>query len=188
MDRSQQQQDVRTGAVAVLVALFYFALIVYTAHAYVPPNPLRLPFEAQIATLLRQFLPQGWGFFTKSPRDEEFYIYRRDAGGWVNAFAGPEASPSNLFGLIRVTRVQGGEMGLLTMGVGDNAFVSCRTSDLDCIGRQTHVVPVVNTVPAPLYCGEIAIAYRKQVPWLWQHEFKAVTMPVRVVRLRVTCR
>lgn len=188
MNHTVQEKNVSLGAAALLVFGLYALLFCYTAHAYVPPNPVKLPFEAHADGVIRQILPQGWGFFTKSPRDEEFYIYRRTAHGWQNAFDGPQATPRNFLGLSRATRAEGGELGLLTMGIDSKAFLTCRTSNRACIERQRRVIKVVNTQPNPFYCGEIALAYRKPVPWLWQYEFKGVSMPVRVLRMNVTCR
>src|SRR4029434_6535737 len=100
------------GAHALLLAIMWGTLFVYSIHGALPFNPLKLPFERTL--MVTRFVPQGWAFFTRNPREERLTLQQVLPGGQLAPLSrSPHARPDNAFGLDRRSRSQGVEIGLL---------------------------------------------------------------------------
>jgi antimicrobial peptide system SdpA family protein len=163
---------------------------IYVVHASQVTNPVKLPYGKLIEPPLRMLLPQGWGFFTKSPRDEDFYIYRRTPlldESWQPVFKGPSSEPHNAFGFNRMPRTQGIEYGVLLGLIPSDVWKTCKSRLLDCLNiGNTPRFKVINPNPIPVLCGSLALVNQKPVPWAWARS--ATTMPSSYVLLEVSCR
>ena len=79
--------------------IVFFILLLFIALSIIsvlPQNPLSL--ERSKAVVISQLMPQGWGFYSKDPREEYLNIYTADSeisAQW------PNMSLSNLFGVDR---------------------------------------------------------------------------------------
>jgi antimicrobial peptide system SdpA family protein len=173
----------RVAGAIVLLSVVAFA--VFIALIYFPNGPLSPNVSPNTEAGLRELIPEGWAFFTKSQRDEQFSIFRRIGTTWVNAFDGPQGEPHNMFGLNRAPRAEGIEFGLLKASVGPR-FVTCNEAWQTC---AKHLVPikVTNTETAPLLCGPLIFILQKPVPWSWA-QFSRVAMPTRILSANVACR
>ncbi|MBV8353684.1 MAG: SdpA family antimicrobial peptide system protein [Candidatus Eremiobacteraeota bacterium] len=163
----------------------YAALGIVALWSFLPPNPIQLPIE--IAANIRSFLPEGWAFFTKDPREDvsQAYIYSRDEWTLVTR---PAAEPGSLFGFSRRPRAQGVELGLLLASTAGAARpVDCKGSAIQCLRHPNSVLNVRDPVARPLLCGRIGIIRQRPAPWFWTHEFRRVVMPAQVSILMVSC-
>jgi antimicrobial peptide system SdpA family protein len=176
----------RLGAVvAALIALG--ALVCgYVVHAQLPANAVQLPYEARLSHSVRLVLPQGWAFFTRSPRAPDVVPYRRVDGRWVSALATPNAEPRNLFGLSRTARAQGVELGVLIGDVRPDQWLACTVDPLVCLDRATPVA-LTNTSLVPTLCGEVGLVSQQPLPWAWSEARDETVMPGRVARLETSC-
>lgn len=180
--------DRALGIVAALLAVGWSVLGLYVAHSQMPPNALELPFEAQVRPLARILAPEGWNFFTRNPREERALPFMRHADGtWASAHAGPHAQARYAFGLNRVSRAQGVEIGLLLGGIPSSAWEACQESISTCLASGGPVMHLRNVSPAPTLCGDVGLALEEPLPWAWIESRDEVTMPSRVARLDVTC-
>lgn len=176
----------RQTSAFVLLVVLSAVIGSYAVHSQMPTNALELPGEGQLRPALRVLLPQGWAFFTRSPREERYYTYRKEVDGWSVASLGPHSEAGNLFGLDRRSRAQGVELGLLHGVIPGGAWHKCAEHPLRCLDGVTPI-SVSNRSPAPTLCGEIGIALQEPVPWAWSSARAELTMPSRVVRLEISC-
>jgi antimicrobial peptide system SdpA family protein len=173
------------GAVAVGLAACWLLVGVYVVDAAVPPNVVRLPLEKRIWA--RVWMPQGWAFFTRNPREERLLLFMKVGGTeWVSLRRGPYFGMSSQLGFSRVARARGIEAGLLQSTLKAHVWQECRDDVHTCLDRFGPPVVLDNPSPVPLLCGEIALALRKPVPWAWTRDFRG-NMPSKVVKLRVRC-
>ncbi|ANZ94176.1 hypothetical protein BFC19_01375 [Brochothrix thermosphacta] len=94
----------------VSLILLYSVLYLYALMPVTAKNPIsQLPFGKMIKT--QQWFPQGWGFYSKDPRDITFQVVSIKTG--KQAVSWPNNRASNWFGLKRYGRAQGIETGLL---------------------------------------------------------------------------
>lgn len=185
-ERARQSPPARLGALALAMIVGSLLVCVYAVHAQMPVNAVTLPHEDTLRPSVRLVLPQGWSFFTRSPREADFVAFSRGADGrWRSSLRAPHAEPRNAFGLARASRAQGVEVGLLTGLLRDTDWQDCRGDPAGCLDRAD---PVRAANPALLktLCGDVGLVQRPPVPWAWSRAGD-VTMPSVVARLELSC-
>jgi antimicrobial peptide system SdpA family protein len=172
--------------VALALSSSFFATAgAYAVHASMPHNAIELPgekrFNAQIV------LPEGWKFFTKDAREPRVLAFTREGGAWRSSDFGPNAD-ARFFGLDRVGRTQGVEIGLLLEAAKGEPWSPCSGSPVECLDAATPVAePIVNLAGAQTLCGDVALVRQAPVPWAWAHAAAETRMPSTVLRMTVQC-
>ncbi|HEX2204498.1 MAG TPA: SdpA family antimicrobial peptide system protein [Longimicrobium sp.] len=174
------------GGFALGLAGIWMVVLLYVVHAALPYNPLRLPYAHALRTTV--WAPEGWAFFTKSPREPRPALYRLESGGWADVSLGPHAKPSNAFGMNRRARAQGVELGLVLEGVSPKRWSECTGEPRDCLSAASAAARVANRSPGRrTLCGTLGVVRQKPVPWAWARAEKPIVMPSTVIRLEVAC-
>jgi antimicrobial peptide system SdpA family protein len=169
------------------LAIFVYACFVAMVLVfYFPKGPLSPELSISVQQDLRQVLPEGWAFFTKSPRDPEFALYRRSGNSWVTALHGPQSDVGNWFGLSRKSRAEGIEFGMISVAVGKR-LTTCSGDWQDCAKKLRPNIVFQDTEEHPLLCGSLLIVNQTPVPWSWA-TFQHVTMPSTIAYVDVRCR
>lgn len=147
-------------------------------------SPLRLPHKT--FQNLMAVLPEGWAFFTRSPREEKLYIYEKH-GNHKKPVDMIASRSTYLFGWNREMRRRGREIGSLVDQLATRPLTECQTTLESCIKNiKTSKVLVVNKSVYPHFCGSFIIVFKRQVPWAWA-KLKKAKMPVRYLDLSITC-
>lgn len=170
------------GAVGMVIAT-------YAVHVHWPYNVIALPFERPIASAVNSILPQGWAFFTRSPREEAILVFRKVGDQqWQDTDIGPNAEPSNFFGADRRARAQGLERGIITSSVPDDSWRKCHQELEVCLGLQVeNSVTVYNPTPNPTMCGPLALVSRSPVPYSYREHVTERWATERVARVEADC-
>ncbi|GCB49256.1 SdpA family antimicrobial peptide system protein [Streptomyces sp. NL15-2K] len=184
---------------AAIVCL-YGMIALYAVDSSLPTNALGLP--GQNEKVLRSLLPQGWAFFTRSPREKDVLLWQpgTTAGEWRQRSA-HQGSAGEWFGARREQRARNMEMGvLLTRALEKGArWSDCEVRDAaaslpDMVGRCASAtrdapspVRVSNGSRTPAVCGAVAFTRQEPLPWSWARHGVDEQMPVQVLRARVTC-
>jgi len=176
----------RLGAIVVALVAFGVLLAGYVVHAQIPTNAVQLPYEQSLSTSFRLVLPQGWAFFTRSPREPDVVPYRHADGRWQPALRTPNAEPRNLFGLSRRARSQGVEIGLLAGELRGADWRPCADAPTDCLDLAPSVI-VHNASLLPTLCGEVGLVSQQPLPWAWSGAREQTIMPSTVARLEISC-
>jgi antimicrobial peptide system SdpA family protein len=176
----------RLGAIVVALAVLGALVCGYVVHAQIPTNAVQLPYETSLSRQVRLVLPQGWAFFTRSPRQPDVVPYVRVDGRWRLALRTPNAEPRNLFGLSRTARAQGVEMGVLVGGLRPTDWLECGESPIGCLDRPSPIA-ARNTSLTPSLCGQVGLVSQQPLPWAWSGAREQTTMPSNVARLDVSC-
>ncbi|MGV8911351.1 MAG: SdpA family antimicrobial peptide system protein [Rhodoglobus sp.] len=158
-------------------------------------NVLTSSWQRAVRPTVQAIAPEQWGFFTKSPRDESLVPYGYDAAnGWVKDALFPHGQVQNAFGLNRVSRAQGIELGLLyTEAVGED-WIQCDDSSataIECLDslsteKTESWLQIVNASPSPTICGLGALAREVPAPWAYARIGQTGASP-RVLLIDVTC-
>lgn len=165
-------------------------LVLYVAQSTMPANAMRLPGQERVAAYVPGILPQGWAFFTKSPRDVEFAPYAVTADGLTSLQAGPNSAAKNLLGWTRDGRAQGIELALLLHEnpLDSDRWTECTTRE-ECAAASLDAPPIRldNSSPAPTLCGAVALVQEEPRPWAWRDVVDDHWKPKSVLTLEVTC-
>ena len=177
----------RVGLYGVAAMLFVAFLALFVATVYLPPNPLSPQWSPIAHQSFSQILPEGWGFFTRSQREEYITILSQDRNGhWADSFPGPQAQPRWLFGLRRNARAASFDLGSISSALPAQRYHTCDLPLTQCFSRLPRLVVVRNRATQSLICGHVLLVWRKPVPWNWA-TFQRVRMPLRFANLKVEC-
>lgn len=159
-------------------------IVAYVVHAALPASPFTLP--GPDIKLVRALVPQGWAFFTKSPRSRsaEVFQYRAD-GSWRDITAGSRARPGSLMGLDRLGRSQGTEVAMLLAVVPEDSWRDCERTPTICLSEARVAHTIRNRSSHHSVCGEVGVVLQEVLPWAWRDA--PTTMPSKVLRVRVQC-
>jgi antimicrobial peptide system SdpA family protein len=186
--RATGPDDRRLGMAALVIAVAWAVAALYVIHSQLPNNTLALPGEDRLRTSIRAVAPQGWAFFTRSPRDPDLVAWRPAAGrGWESAMDAPHAEPRNAFGFNRRSRAQPVELALLANGVPIEQWRECDSGDVPACLATAVAVPIDNPSPHPLLCGPVGLSRQEPLPWAWIDAAETTRMPATVLRLEVQC-
>lgn len=159
----------------------------YVIQIHLPGNTLTFPGQKAVAPTVNRLAPQGWSFFTKSPRDSELQPYVLHDGVWEGQLLAPHSAPHNAFGLDRRSRSQGIEMALLLAEADGLRWTKCDRELAACLDQAKEPGTVSNPVPEPTLCGRVALVEQKPVPFAWRDLMHATHTPDRLTVLDVTC-
>jgi antimicrobial peptide system SdpA family protein len=182
----ETQQLQKLGVFVVLLASFVVIFCCYAIHASLPFNTIRLPFETWAH--IRFFAPEGFGFFTRNPREERMLLFTKRDNGWVSASVGPNGDVRNLFGLNRAPRAQGFESSLLFSKVPMKVLVGCEETPKVCLSQSSTPIQTTNAYPHATLCGSVGIVVQKPIPWAWSLSETPIIMPSKFVILNVKCK
>lgn len=183
-DAATNEVDTRTGRRVAAVLTIACLFVAYVLHAALPASPFRLP--GPDTRIVRAIAPQGWAFFTKSPRSlsAEVFQYQAD-GSWRDVTAGPQSRPSDLMGLDRTGRSQGTEVAMVVAAAPEQAWRDCDRAPTDCLSEATIALTVPNRSNHHSVCGDVGVVLQDVLPWAWRDA--PTTMPSKVLRVRVEC-
>jgi antimicrobial peptide system SdpA family protein len=157
----------------------------YAAHVPMPYNPVHLPFEKSLT--MARFLPEGWKFFTRDPREESVFVMAPSSEGWVPMAGAANGSLFNALGASRQGRARSVELGQLTSRVSKSEWRDCDRAPATCLEGIATPVHVQTASSRPQLCGLHAVVAQKPVPWAWRNASPPVVMPSRVLLMDVQC-
>src|SRR5699024_11032114 len=159
--------------VCLVAALILTAIGVYDVKAHVPANVFAIPGSGETVSIANSLAPQGWAFFTRSPREEALRVYPVRDGALGEHVQPANAEPSNAFGFDRGSRSQGTEIGLLNAAVPASAWVACEGDRAGCLGEALTVagagdLPTIpNEALVATVCGPTV--FSSEVPGAWAY-------------------
>lgn len=181
---SQDRQDLRLGRRIVTTGAIALVMAVYVLHAALPATPFQLPFAGK--RIIKTVMPEGWAFFTISPRSPDVVVYGAKPGGrWERITVNAHSASGSLFGLDRRNRSQGTEVALIANRVPPEHWIDCTREPLDCLSASIPNRTVANFANHRTMCGDIGMIMQEVLPWAYR-DLNA-TMPSKVVRVTVTC-
>ena len=170
-----------TGFVFLCWAVvIWFSLI---ANTHAPLFNLPVKNSAYIST----FMPQGWAFFTRSPREPQLYVYRIE-NNHISKVDIYNASVASLFGMRRTMLASRVEVGALISTVNKKEWKSYNKELSDsCLFDSIPVKIVENKTQAKSFCGEYLFQYQEPLPWAWNNVKRKVVLPSLLIRLKISC-
>ncbi|MDQ4501982.1 SdpA family antimicrobial peptide system protein [Sinomonas sp. ASV322] len=166
----------------ILIVLTYSILSVSPRAVFRPPGIDLLKGD------LAKAVPQGWGFFTKSPRDSFLLVYRQqDDGGMVEAIQMPTVKAENLFGVSRFGRGQPVELANIVNPVDPHKWYECGPTIDKCLVALAEPIDAANAKPEPTLCGLLTVVDVVPTPWAYRHLTSSRYQANKAIVLQVRC-
>lgn len=164
-------------------------LVIFTFLFFSGNNPLEINGKVDYQAL--RLVPQGWAFFTRSPREAQILLYEITSEGKLRKFPHKHSSYRNLFGINRkssklLTEIQG-----IKSKIPDSLFNNTKwnyqSSSTDLTSITNQLYSIRNEVYSPIMCGKYALFFQKPIPWAWLESRNSINMPAKVIYLEVSC-
>lgn len=158
------------------------AIIFLIMMAAFPDSPIHSSSLTQLNLI--SIVPEGWAFFTRSPREENIYVYEKDKESLWKLVNIPGASPTFIFGLDRSGRAISAELQILLDQLPDsNDWVESRVKLKNFLSNDTLVAYQVKNFSKIQRCkGELIIQKVKPVPWAWSN-IENFVMPYKIIKI-----
>ena len=164
-------------AAAYIAPILLVITVAYSSMLAMPPSAFELPGGQSFERMGIVFFPQGWAFFTKSPRTPELLAMAMPgnelADGPLESLAhGLNAQAKWFFGADRTSRIQEFEYELLNSGSSEVGWFSCEErANVECVRRAEALgeeqAEITNHFPAATLCGDIALVRTGVTPWAY---------------------
>lgn len=128
------------------------------------------------------FLPEGWAFFTRNPREETVEIWKIDPNRKLKKISCSHGSPANLFGLIKSQRIIYNELGQGISTLESKGWLESRTGDIYEKLNETKLDTI--KLNSNILEGEYLITATKPKPYVWRN-LENFKMPIKSRRIYV---
>lgn len=148
------------------------------------------PIQKQINSkkIVYTLVPQGWAFFTRSPREAQILIYRNEKGIFKKENH-THSSVYNLLGLSRKSSVIMSEMQLVRYEIPNKLFSNTKwnyqNNYMGYIPKE--IFKFKNKVDNPILCGEYLLVLQKPIPWAWSSSILEIEMKAKIIRIKIEC-
>lgn len=149
-----------------------------------PVAVVGVPLPTTAREQIQKIVPQGWGFFTRSPR-ESFIQGYYDGDIDRPAIAMPPTQAVNFFGISRFGRGQPVEMANLVNPLAPSSWTECGPALSDC--TQADSLTVTNEKVGATLCGELLFIQQSPTPWAYRDLSDSETISEKAVKLLVEC-
>jgi len=159
--------------------LFFFSIFIFSLSISIKSNTINTPKE--IKFIFSSLTPQGWGFFTRDPKEKLIDIYKIHGSELIKLTI-PNSSMSNYFGFSRKSRKIAMEVSVILSKLKDIKWeISYKNNSI-----------VNNTPPylldkSNLYYlshGDYLLVRRTLTPWAWYGRKKNF-IPFETIRIQV---
>lgn len=138
-----------------------------------------------------RLMPQGWAFFSKSPRDPLIGPYTLSkTGDVVSQSMLPSTQAKYLWGMSRNARAQGVEVAYYAADLQSGDWADCKSPIIDeCVrqGKSLKAKPVKNPAPSPSVCGTSYLVESEPMPWSYRHLTEERFKALKIAKVKVQC-
>lgn len=174
------------------VATMAAALVAVVAFASLPVKEHATGVTADGLRVVGEVTPQGWGFFTRDPRQPTTQAWVQSAsGGWHPSTRGPSATLKNAFGLDRSSRLDEYDVSqVLGQKDIDELWTDCTGSSIRHCAQRAEMEHGVQSWRAEGYdlrlCGDVLFLDVEPIPI----DFAGLQYdpPKKAIRAEVSCR
>jgi antimicrobial peptide system SdpA family protein len=167
------------GKFYLFLCVFWTAIILYIFLASIPFNPLSLPFSK--ATQVYSLIPEGWGFFTRNPKEPNVLMYKKQGVTWINSTRS-NSDPVFWFGLSRKNRTIMSESMTAINNIKDSLWVK-RDGKINF--NVSKIILIKSAFKKPLISGDYVVIRQDPIPWAWSKNYKKLHMPYQIIRIHI---
>lgn len=159
-----------------------FLTVFFSFIASNTDNPLRL--STSILQSFKAFLPQGWAFFTRNPREELIRLYEIEGGNVLHLNRGSSLLLNDLYGIKRNKRKLSIELTEIVKKIPADSWIDVTGQDLyKELGSFVVSDTIKNVIKVKLVTGEKILCRSQQVPWAWSSSVSSI--PCKCVKIYI---
>lgn len=160
--------------VVLLINIFTSALPIHTNRSFI--NKI----------ITSNAFPQGWGFFTRDPRQEKAILYTIKNGN-VEKFTETNNLSKFYFGLSRKNRLISIEASIITSSLRDvdSLWVDSEGGSSFILDQSIKTDTVVNKFKPCNIRGDFFIVKQERTPWAWSTSYDDIVMPYKYRKIHV---
>ncbi|MGX1023367.1 SdpA family antimicrobial peptide system protein [Psychroflexus sp. MBR-150] len=128
-------------------------------------------------------IPEGWGFFTRNPREDMIDIYRINDDNKLVKSMYKNGHYSNYFGFSRKSRKIAMEVSIIANQIEDSIWV--KKTNPGMLEIPIFKKEVDNEFLYFLDTGEYLLVKRKTVPWAWRKNINRKHIPYEVAHIKI---
>jgi antimicrobial peptide system SdpA family protein len=133
---------------------------------------------------IQYLFPQGWAFFTKSPKESLIDVYKINDKK-VELVDMANTSPGNLFGFSRKARMKGYELSLIISPIPAVNWKKNKAPDfVSHISDTTHEVKTKHDFKY-FNTGTYLFKQRDPVPWAWSGDNQNEYTPYKTLKVKI---
>jgi antimicrobial peptide system SdpA family protein len=169
----------------VKVSLNLFTIILVLTVFFSSIKEQQIIKSPMIIKNLNFLFPQGWGFFTRNPREENVFFYKIDSNNKIKEFNLLNQSSGNLFGFSRYTRLLSFDIAILTEMINEKKWYS---SNVVSESIYLDIKPIKIKASSNLQYlrkGTYIIKLQKTVPWSWSNSNQSKYSPFKIVKIQI---
>jgi antimicrobial peptide system SdpA family protein len=170
-----------------IYTLITLAIIISITNNTIGFNPLTEKLEAK--KIVFSFLPQGWAFFTRNPREGQAILYSIKKKSIFNT----DFQHNNYnfcFGLNRGCNKIYTELSFINSDIPDSLFSKISWNYQSLLKQKINIrnLKVFNTT-SPLkqssLNGEYLLIIQKPIPWAWSKNINSIKMPAQAIIINI---
>lgn len=167
------------------ISLFVLSLVVTIFLSSISYNPIRYQFPNQKKVL--SFIPQGWAFFTRSPREAQILVYQIENNKIKNLEISRHSSPMNCFGFNRKQTYKMNELQFIIDQFEPKDYTTISWNYIeDLQGEIPTKLHRVSSIfkHSLLKNKEILLVMQEIVPWAWSSNSN-LKMPAKAIKIYI---
>lgn len=161
----------------MLIAFIVFIVI----SSSIPESVIQLPPKTK--EFVHLIFPEGWSFFTRSPREEMADIYLIEKNKNIKKLSSPCSAFGNLCGVSRKSRKIGMELSIIASKINDTLWLK-QDIPFENIGSLPITKISDDAENKYLTKGEYIIKAELPIPWAWTKS-KSTKPKVRIIRIKI---
>jgi len=167
---------------AIFLAVIWLGLIFFLTTSHFKFSPLKI---SRIFTREQVLLvPQGWGFFTRNPREDLYVVYKKNTQNDYEKFIDVNFTFANSLGLSRQNRIQYNEV-LYSIDINDSLWLKTRLEYNEV--KLDTIFKLENAFQNPSICGEYLIKKEEPLPWAWRKSINKIKQDKKYILIDVIC-
>ncbi len=172
----------RKDKVFFFFLVFFWLIIIYNIFISSVPIPTNSSYIKK--STIFNITPQGWGFFTKNPREEEMFLYKINSKNEISLFTKTNNAFEFFLGASRKNRFIGIETEALVSKLDKNAWVKGDIKFYDFKQDIKTDTISLNFATKDIQ-GDFFIVRKQRVPWAWGRSYKKIIMPYEYTKIYV---
>jgi antimicrobial peptide system SdpA family protein len=173
--------------ISLFTILLIISLVIYTLLISIPSNIVSFNYSVFKKSKLIYYLPQGWAFFTRNPREDQITVYLIE-NEFLHNISLKTTDKNQLFGIKRENRYIQDKLGNVISEI-EGKFWFKTVSNYDYVDIKDSINHLSVSVRHPSICGTYLIEVKKIMPWSY---FKSglsqnINIDTKLVNLSLIC-